>query len=439
MLRDSRDLSTRTATTIWIVGALISLTIHVFIDYNLCCPEIPLVVDGANYEDEALQLLSSRTLLDPQFPGDKALSPPLWPLMITSLYLVVGHNLFAVCLLESSFVILTSFFTYRLGREQFDNFTGLAASLIVAFSITFLIHATNHSYEILIGTCLIASLYLFVHSHGFANRRKDLLVTALAAVFFGLGALSKAILLGLIPFILIWEFLQEQPGLPRKIVRSIIFVLIAFLTILPWTYRNYLVYREFILVNSNGGIIFEIGNNPWATGRYWIPPAWTWEESRREGTSLTRGLEFIKDTPERFLQLVPAKFGAFWSTDPAYFRLNKVIHPVLLGILQIIDIQWQRPHSEDVNHLSVLLLGIGMGMGILTSSKLMKVRVLPYFVVLYFSIVHLVFFGEPRFRIPIYPWLHIFQAYAVVKMIQWGIGLKSQWMRGAPNRESVVR
>ncbi len=40
-----------------------------------------------------------------------------------------------------------------------------------------------------------------------------------------------------------------------------IVMLVTISTILPWTVRNYIVFKEFVLTSTNGGLIFCVFNN----------------------------------------------------------------------------------------------------------------------------------------------------------------------------------
>ena len=52
----------------------------------------------------------------------------------------------------------------------------------------------------------------------------------------------------------------------------LLLILSAAAVISPWTLRNYRVHGEWILISSNGGINFWIGNNEQATGEFIEPP-----------------------------------------------------------------------------------------------------------------------------------------------------------------------
>jgi len=58
-------------------------------------------------------------------------------------------------------------------------------------------------------------------------------------------------------------FLQ---GGMKTIKPAIVFILIAFACLVPWTYRNYKEFGRFIPICASDGINLWIGNNQWANG-----------------------------------------------------------------------------------------------------------------------------------------------------------------------------
>ncbi len=406
-MRGRLAFTNRTAWVIWSALALVSLILHVVAAANVCCPDEPFGVDGINYESAAIRLLTTHDLLDPLLLSDKAYWPPLWPLTLTVLYTLFGHSLFVARIFEALLVALTSLFAFRLGAELFDRYTGLIAGALVAFSPTFFVYATLHNYEVLIAALLTGALYFLVHSRRVVTRKKEYAFLMLGGVLLGLGVLTKSVLLALIPFVALWEFLQVDQTIRRKISRIVIYAGLSLLTVLPWTFRNYLVYHEFILVNSNGGLAFEIGNNLLASGGNWVPQEWVLP---RPGTPMQRALEFIRDHPVRFLNLLPAKFGFFWSQEPIFTHANDFIR---IEPLTSFGQKVLQPLNEDLNRASIIWFGIGAGLMLVGSRRSARQGVLVLFVITGLSL-QLLFHGEARYRVPLYPLISILHAYAVV-------------------------
>lgn len=405
-------ISIRSGIAKWMVIAVISLILHIGFAVVAGNFGVAWGADGINYESPAVQLLYSGNLLDPSFLGNKTYWPPLWPIMLTLFYWVFGHDLFLVRILLSVMILVTSLFTYLLGRELFDETTGLLASVLVNVSPALFVNVVLHNYEIPIMFFLTPSLYFWMASHRASSLKKEYALLILGGIFLGLGTLTKAVLITLVPFAFGWEWIQEDKPKRLAIIRALVLTGAALLIILPWTGRNYLVHHEFILVNSNGDVNFEIGNNPWATGGFsWSP---IMDEMRSSGgTALTRGWTFIREYPNRFWLVMRAKFDNFWAPQHLFIGANDIIAYELITEW---GHGWLRPRLNALNLISNLLIGLGLAACTLTSWRLIRKSAVLVFVIFSFVVVCLIFFGEPRYRIPIYPCLAILQAYGIVSL-----------------------
>src|SRR5205823_6068560 len=52
----------------------------------------------------------------------------------------------------------------------------------------------------------------------------------------------------------------------KSVKQALVFIVIAFVCLAPWTVRNYRVFGRIVPVCESGGINLWIGNNPAATG-----------------------------------------------------------------------------------------------------------------------------------------------------------------------------
>jgi 4-amino-4-deoxy-L-arabinose transferase-like glycosyltransferase len=95
----------------------------------------------------------------------------------------------------------------------------------------------------------------------------------LAGLVSSLFAITRPNILIFIPFVLLWIFLLLKLDLKKKSIYSLFFLLGLFIFIFPVTLRNYLVGKDFVLISSQGGINFYIGNNPETNGlSAFLPP-----------------------------------------------------------------------------------------------------------------------------------------------------------------------
>lgn len=86
--------------------------------------------------------------------------------------------------------------------------------------------------------------------------------TCLAAgVAFGMGALTRELLLYFVPVVAVVSLVASRLETRERILRTTLLVVATLAVVLPWTVRNYAVHQQFVLVGFSDGI-------PWFEGNY---------------------------------------------------------------------------------------------------------------------------------------------------------------------------
>jgi 4-amino-4-deoxy-L-arabinose transferase-like glycosyltransferase len=122
------------------------------------------------------------------------------------------------------------------------------------------------------------------------------------------------------------------PGLaygPRRLASAaggVVMVAALVAVLLPWSLRNQRELGDFVLISTNGGVNFWMGNNPDAWGGYMSPPA------RHEYAS----------EPERDRGL-RAEALAYIRAEPAAFLKRTLVKAVRLHERESIGIGWNEP------------------------------------------------------------------------------------------------
>jgi 4-amino-4-deoxy-L-arabinose transferase-like glycosyltransferase len=218
----------------------------------------------------------------------------------------------------------------------------------------------------------------------------------------GLAALLRQTVLLFAPFLLIWLFLE----LRNRNIRWWYFALppvIIFLLVIPWTLRNYLVYREFLLLNSNAGYALFASNNP-NLGTDWrndvvvvpVPKELAGQNEAELDRALTKnGIEFILADPNRYLRLSLDKtleYFWFWPSSESS-RLSNLVRVLSFGL-----------------YLPFMLLGL-----CLSFSRWRSFMVLYLFMFIH-SAIHLLSWPAPRYRLPVDAVLMVFAGLAVLEL-----------------------
>jgi hypothetical protein len=141
----------------------------------------------------------------------------------------------------------------------------------------------------------------------------------------GLATLLRQSILPWVPMLFLY---QLWVGWRAKRLRSAVMALgiaglVLVLCILPWTVRNYLVYDDFLLLNSNAGYAMFSAQHPMhGTSFREFDPAqlpdgmWGQAEPDMDRELMRTGVRFVLDNPGRYVLLSLSRIRAFFEFWP---------------------------------------------------------------------------------------------------------------------------
>jgi hypothetical protein len=239
-----------------------------------------------------------------------------------------------------------------------------------------------------------------------------------AGAVFGVAALTKAQAV-FVPAVLAMPLLAA--GFSRGIRTMLLTGVVMAAVILPWTLRNYVVLHEFIPVSTNGGYTLLTGNNPSAAGRYTADDALVaslstdpHDQVAMDRVARDLALSWIAANPARFVRLIPLKIWRLWSRDgeaewqyeAGYAGYD--VHTALFRTVRIVN---------QLYYLALLALA-GASVPLMWRRR----RSLPvccwsgWAVMLYFTMISVVFSGQPRFHFALMPFIALYAAWAVTTL-----------------------
>jgi len=250
------------------------------------------------------------------------------------------------------------------GRGEGDRGEGdlvpLLAALIAALYPYFILYAATLMTETFYLTVLLLSLERATALTGRLRARTPfttLWPTALGlGVTLGTATLLRQSILPWVPVLALyllwvgWRAGQARPaGQPRPAARlraaaaAIALVGMVIVTfVLPWTVRNYIVYGEFLLLNSNAGFAMYSAQHP-MHGTHFLEfdaapmPEGFWgrPEPELDRELMRLGIQFVLDDPGRYFLLSLSRARAlfeFWPT-PDTTLLHNVGRTGSFGVL----------------------------------------------------------------------------------------------------------
>jgi tetratricopeptide (TPR) repeat protein len=292
----------------WIVVFAVALAarlVHLAALRGLVWFDVP-IVDGANY------LRTARAILGGDWLGGREAfwQPPLYPYFMAAVLGASGGRLGILYVVQAALGALTCGLTGVLGARLFGARAGVAAGLLMALYGPLVHFDVQPLIPVLHIALLVAGLALLVHGS-----------PAPAGLAWGLGSIATPNLLLAAPLPAALMLLPSS-GLRDRARWTAVLAFAAGLAapIAVVATRNVAVAREPVLISSNGGINFYIGNNADYEQTIRIRPGGDFERLVQEPENLgivgaaaksrwfvARGLEFWTGYPASAARLTLRK------------------------------------------------------------------------------------------------------------------------------------
>jgi 4-amino-4-deoxy-L-arabinose transferase-like glycosyltransferase len=376
---------------------------------------LPGIQDQVSYDALARSLLEGRgySFTKNWYPFTPANTPTahwsfIYPLYLAGIYAVTGYHPLVARLLQG--VVggaLLCFLVYKIGRRVVNEDTGLVGAGLAAVYGYFVYYNVALMTETFFIILVLFSLYLSLEL-----KEKPTLTRWIGlGLALGMAGLLRQTVLLFVPFLLVWLFLELR-GRGIHWWHFALPVVMIFLLITPWTIRNYFVYREFLLLNSNAGYALFASNNP-NLGTDWrneivvvpVPKELAGQNEAELDRALARnGIEFILADPKRYSRLTLDKtleYFKFWPSNESG-RMSNLVRVLSYGL-----------------YLPFMLVGL-----FLSFSRWRSFVILYLFIFIH-TAIHLLSWPAPRYRLPVDAVSMVFAGLALLELFrQW-----SSWRR----------
>lgn len=413
VLKQDKSGHTNLLLLILVAAVLIRIPIAFYMGDQVTV--LPGIQDQVSYDALANSLLAGRgySFTDSWYPFTPANTPTshwsfIYPPYLAGVYAITGYHPLVARIIQAVVGgVLICLLVYRIGRQCVNKETGLVAAGLAAFYGYFIYYNAALMTETFFIVLVLLTLDL-----GIGLKENPTLIRWIGlGVSIGLAALLRQTMLLFAPFLLLWLFIDLRGRGIRwwKFTLPIVVILVL---ITPWTVRNYYVYGEFLLLNSNAGYALFASNHP-DLGTDWqndvvvapVPDELKGQNEAALDRALTRkGIEFIVSDPERYVLLTLDKtleYFWFWpsSTSSRISNLNRVLS---FGL-----------------YLPFMILGL-----ILSFSRWRNFLPLYLFIVIHTGI-YLLSWPAPRYRLTVDAVAMVFAAQAVLELVK----LAKNWRR----------
>ena len=262
--------------------------------------ELRVCGDGCMYHETALRLAHDANAWFSQGShfGYRA---PLYFAYLAMIYKVTGHQTYHVGQLANLLLfVITIFLLYKITETSFGIQVATITVWLRALFPTFVVSDVALMSESLFDVWLLAILMILLTHHSGAYRARDLFILGLC---IGAALLTRESAQGFV-IILLNVLVFETHGLRARLVRMSLMLLGLGVFLIPWMWRNTLVWQSPFPLALTSGVGLHIGNNPDATGTYidMTKPSHI-QVRTREFDRRHRGqaIQYILEAPGRFL------------------------------------------------------------------------------------------------------------------------------------------
>ncbi len=351
---------------------------------------------------------------------------PLYLYANVMLFKIYGKNWEVMALLQIFLGSLNCLLIYLIGEKVFGRAVGyVAALLLLLYGNLTLIELTLEPESFLLFFNSLLILFL-LQSQAQTGAGQGLWKWLVAGALIGLAGITKANALLFLPLAAAWNWWNSLCCGFR--IKAILLLFIgAAIVVSPITLRNYLQFKDFILVTADGGKVFYHGNGPGSTGmeRADLPEQGFTEEGYNEpdyAHALFRNVaRNITGRP-----LKPSECAAFWFSRTLDHIRAHAGSAFILEIkkffffwsnYEVHDIDSTYKYYKTIQTWPLLPFGFISSLGILgmgLALKKLRQAFLLYSMVGIYLLSVLFFFAASRYRLPAAPFLSLFAAYALI-------------------------
>lgn len=353
--------------------------------------------DQILYDDIGWNVASGqgfKVVVNGQIVPSAFITGPLYPLFLASIYVVVGHDVQAVRFVQCLLGVALIWILYELGKHLFSPAVGLLAAVFCAGYPAFIRLGRLEGPAFLMSENLFLPLFcLSILTLVHLTRRPTFFNQVTAGICLGLTTLCRATTLAFPVALLVWLMSLRRWSFLSSLRTAGWVTLAMGLVVAPWTWRNYQVFHRIVPVSTAGGINFWHGNNPFARGGCAIvappiPPGVSpQDEVTYEWLTYQAGLDALRKDFKRIPLLIVKKILVFWM--PFTNTRTWQVHWAYLFAGPWALIGWWFTRREPFRWLPIIIPAV------------------------YLTFLAVVFFGDPRYRVPLEPLLLVLASAGV--------------------------
>ncbi len=369
---------------------------------------------GAAFEfpDEELHWQLARNLVNEgalvSDAGRYAARMPVYPLFL-ALFAWAGETGILIARLAQALLgALTTWIVYSFANKALGRRAALVAGALVCldpYTIFFTNLLLTEVLFIFFAVTLTACAWPLITDPAKAPR-----AAAWSVAVFGAAAIMtrpSAVGWVLLLWIVLWLFDSTRVRATRRLA---LYLAVMIVCLLPWGLRNHFVIGAPAWLSTNGGVTLYDAQGPQADGGSnqaflnELPQLAGLGEVRRDRELRRLAIEQMRSNPTRVLRLAWVKFRRTWNPVPNVSDYRGGITGLASAAFTAVT-------------LLLAFVGLFRTLGKKNSDaakphRLRRLHLLLWLPVIYFTLVHCVFIGSLRYRVPLMPFIEIAAATA---------------------------
>ena len=263
-----------------------------------------------------------------QETGPTAWMAPVYPLLVAAIFKIFGVYTFAAfvatVLLNILFSTLACIPLFFAAKRIAGLGVAAGAAWLWAVFPNAIIIPFEWIWDTSLSTLLAATLLWATLALADSARLRNWCAYGL---LWGFTLMTNPTFLSLLPFLVGWLAYRAHKEHRRWLSRAALATGIALLCCVPWTIRNYLVFRAFVPLRSNLGLELWLGNNDAYRERWpgWLHPIDS--QAEREQYAALGEMEYVNEKRQEAIQFILShprmeahlfrvRFVALWTGSP---------------------------------------------------------------------------------------------------------------------------
>ncbi len=374
--------------------------------------------------DENYYFPVAEKIVEGSYEDGYVIRPPLYPLFLAALMALVSKSFTAILVAQSITRGITVALTGLIAKKIFDKRSAFIASLLIAIYPLHIYTYNRFLTEVIYVPLFLLSL-VAVDKALSVKRRKDFLIAGVAS---GIASLARSTSFFLTILIGVWSVLRKGEGRRASsvaVTNALVLLLGMFVVISPWTIRNAVTHRCFILLDNATPFnlwLITSGKDIDEFAKIWSSYP-THAERQRE--AYKNWIANVKEDPFFHLKRMPRVISKIYNpkNDPSINSLStrykghtSIPNETLKRFLEKLVPTW----------LTIVTAGGIAGLLIFENNNSRKYLFL--IVVIYFVLLHGATLARPRFMLPMNNLLAIYAAAFISKGVS-RLGLTNQSFR----------